>query len=73
MAKDVLHIGEEVERLRGERGWTRAELARRARTSPQTIWNIEGRHFGPSLLMAVRIADALGVSVEDLIEREAIA
>ena len=56
-------------RLREERdsnGWTQAELAARVGVSRKTINTVENRVFTPSATLAIKLAEALGVSVETL-------
>ena len=56
-------------RLREERtqlGWTQAELAERVGVSRKTINTVENGVFIPSTLLALRLAAALGKSVEQL-------
>ena len=56
-------------RLREERtqlGWTQAELAERVGVSRKTINTVENGVFIPSTLLALRLAAALGRSVEQL-------
>ena len=47
-------------------GWTQAELAARVGVSRKTINTIENGIFIPSTLTALKIAEALSRSVEDL-------
>lgn len=49
---------------------TMQELAAKADTHPTTISKIEGEQRSPSLLLAVKLAKALGCGVDDLV-REA--
>ena len=56
-------------RLREERirqGRTQAELAALVRVSRKTINTVENRVFVPSALLALRLARALGTTVEQL-------
>jgi putative transcriptional regulator len=56
-------------RLREERltrGWTQAELAELVGVSRKTINTIENGVFVPSTLLALKIARAFGLRVEDL-------
>jgi len=56
-------------RLREERdskGWTQADLAPRVGVSRKTINTVENRVFTPSATLAIKLAEALGVSVERL-------
>ncbi|HXH81710.1 MAG TPA: helix-turn-helix transcriptional regulator [Candidatus Tectomicrobia bacterium] len=55
--------------LRDERGWSQAELAKRADVTPAYIAQLEtGARKNPSLEILKRIARALGVPVTDLLE-----
>ncbi len=56
-------------RLRDARvaaGWTQAELAERVGVSRKTINTVENGVFVPSTVLALKLARALGVSVEGL-------
>jgi transcriptional regulator with XRE-family HTH domain len=64
-------IGQRVRKLREARGWTQQQLADRAGLTNDTISNYErgGRRGqkAPSLPTVKAIADALGVSMDDLL------
>lgn len=60
-------VGEGIRRARQEHGWTQAFLAEQAGLSPNYIARLERGELGPSLFVANRICDALGVSVEALL------
>jgi putative transcriptional regulator len=51
---------------REARGWTQAELAGRIGVSRKTVNTIENRVFVPSTLIALKLARALEVPVEEL-------
>jgi putative transcriptional regulator len=55
-------LKEERERL----GLTQAELAARVGVSRKTVNTVENRVFTPSALLALKLAQALDVSVEQL-------
>ena len=58
-----------VNDLRAERerlGWTQAELAERVGVSRKTVNTIENHVFAPSALLAIKLARAVGRSVEDV-------
>jgi transcriptional regulator with XRE-family HTH domain len=61
-------IARNVRRLRGERGFTLDELAGRASVSRGMLIQIEQDRTNPSVGTLVRIADALGASVAQLVE-----
>jgi transcriptional regulator with XRE-family HTH domain len=55
--------GQVIVRLREERGWSTARLARLAGMHSQTLYKLEGGQRAPSLETARKIAAALGVSL----------
>ena len=56
--------------LRAERRWSQASLAERVGVSRNSINSIENGKFDPSLPLAFRIADAFGLTVEEVFLRE---
>jgi putative transcriptional regulator len=56
--------------LRAERQWSQAELAGRVRVSRNSINSVENGKFDPSLPLAFRIADAFGLTVEDVFVKD---
>jgi putative transcriptional regulator len=56
--------------LRAERQWSQAELADRVRVSRNSINSVENGKFDPSLPLAFRIADAFGLTIEQVFERD---
>jgi len=48
--------------------WTQEELARRVNVTRKTINTVENGKFVPSAYLALRIARAFGVSVEELFQ-----
>ncbi len=58
--------GAAVKRLRTERGWTQAELARRARVARNTIARIETGNRNPSLTLVEGLARIFKVGIADL-------
>ena len=56
--------------LRAERKWSQAELADRVSVSRNSINSIENGKFDPSLPLAFRIADAFGLTIEEVFSRE---
>ena len=53
-----------LQELRGEHGWTQAELAQRVGVSRQTINSIETGRFEPSLSLALKLAGLFGTPLE---------
>jgi putative transcriptional regulator len=64
-------IQNRIRRLRFDHGeMTQQALAERIGATRQTIIAIEGGKYAPSLELAFRIADAFGVGVNDVFQRE---
>lgn len=55
-----------VKELRTDAGMTQQQLADRVHVSSRTIISLEKELYNPSLLLAYRIAELFGVTVEDL-------
>ena len=55
-----------VKELRTAAGMTQQQLADLVRVSSRTIISIEKEQYSPSLMLAYRMAEVLGVSVEEL-------
>jgi len=55
---------------RDKRGWTQAELAARIGVSRKTINTVENGVFVPSTMIALKLAQALNVPVEELFSIE---
>ncbi len=53
---------------RAMKNWTQEELARRVNVTRKTINTVENGKFVPSTYLALRIARAFGVSVEELFQ-----
>ena len=56
--------------LRFEKRMTQEELAIRVGVSRQTIMSIENGHTNPSVLLAFKIAKALGMGIEEAFQTE---
>jgi putative transcriptional regulator len=57
-----------LKEARSRLGLTQAELAMRVSVSRKTINTVENGVFVPSTVLALRLAAALGVSVEELFQ-----
>ena len=57
--------------LRGQRGWSQAELAERLDVSRQTVNAIETGKYDPSLPLAFALARLFGKRIEELFDPEA--
>ena len=63
MAERLLNA---IKAAREARGWTQADLADRVGVTRKTINTVENNVFVPSTLIALKIARAFEMSVEDL-------
>ena len=59
-----------IRALRGEQGWSQAELAERLGVSRQTVNAIETGRYDPSLPLAFTIARVFGLSIEEIFQPE---
>jgi transcriptional regulator with XRE-family HTH domain len=60
-------LGERVRALRRERGWTLELLAERSGVSRAMISKLERGEKNPTLVVAARVAEGLGVSLSQLV------
>ncbi|WP_440959746.1 helix-turn-helix transcriptional regulator [Oceanicaulis sp. LC35] len=58
-----------VKTYRVDRGLSRQELATRVQVHPQTIGAIERGQFNPTIEVALRLSEALGVGLDALFTR----
>ena len=54
--------------LRGQRGWSQAELANRLEVSRQTVNSLENGRYDPSLPLAFRIAHVFEMAIEQIFD-----
>jgi putative transcriptional regulator len=57
-----------LKQLRGEQGWSQAELAKRLDVTRQTVIALEKGKYDPSLPLAFRISRVFGLPIEKLFE-----
>jgi putative transcriptional regulator len=60
------HLANRIKERRTELGLTQAELAERVGVTRKTVNTVENLVFTPSALLAIKLAESLGVSVEQL-------
>jgi putative transcriptional regulator len=53
---------------RADRGWTQADLAERVGVTRKTINTVENGVFVPSTVLALKLARALGMTVEEVFQ-----
>ncbi len=69
MTNQNVLMGKRITDARRRRGWSKAELGRRAGVAPSYVTRIEQGKFGrPSVDQVKALADALGVALTDLTE-----
>lgn len=59
-----------IKEVRLDKGITQMQLAEEVMVSRQTIISIESKRYTPSVLLSIKIANALGKKVEQLFELE---
>ena len=59
-----------LDKLRTNRKWTQQDLADHLDVSRQTIISLEQGRYNPSLLLAFRISQVFGLSIEEIFIRE---
>jgi putative transcriptional regulator len=57
-----------LKQLRGEQGWSQAELAEKLDVTRQTVIALEKGKYDPSLPLAFRISRVFGLPIEKLFE-----
>jgi len=62
------HLGGRVKRLRSERGWSLEALASASGVSRSMLSQIERERANPTLAVTLRIAQAFGLTLGDLLE-----
>ena len=63
-----MSIGENIRRLRTERGWTQDQLAEKLDVTFQAVSSWERDEHSPELDKAVRLAELFGVSLSAVVE-----
>lgn len=66
MEIDYISIGKRIKELRIEKGWTQAILAEKSDVEPSNISHIERAATKLSLPTLVNIANALGVTLDEI-------
>jgi putative transcriptional regulator len=59
-------LANSLKERRAELGFTQAELADRVGVTRKTVNTVENGIFTPSTILALKLAESLGVSVEQL-------
>ena len=66
--QEDIKIGENIARLRKEKGWTQEELAKELDVTFQAVSSWERDEYKPELKMFIKLAEALGVPATWIIE-----
>jgi len=61
-------LGKRIIRLREQKGWTQADLARACNKDRQAIEKLENGRVNPTLYTLLEIANALEVSLSELVD-----
>lgn len=65
-----LAIENNMQRLIDERGWTIYRLAKESGVTVSALYNIGKKRQGPYVETAVKLADALNVSLDELVREK---
>ncbi|MEO1969492.1 MAG: helix-turn-helix transcriptional regulator [Sphingomonadaceae bacterium] len=68
MSPILATIGAHVRSLRKQRGLTQIELGQKIGLNPNLLGRIERGDQNPALLTLAKVADGLGVSLEELVK-----
>ena len=68
MMPDHPNLKNNLKALRTAKGLTQSEMAMEVNVSRKTINTVENGIFIPSTILSLRLANALGVTVEDLFQ-----
>lgn len=63
-------VGQKIRKLRRNQDLTQAELGKKSGIDARNLTRYENDHLHPSMKVLKRIAEALGVAVDELIEAE---
>lgn len=63
-------IGEHIKQERKKRGWTQAKLAKKANIALVSVQYYEEGRALPSTLSLIGLADAFGISLDQLVGRK---
>lgn len=66
-----LAIEENISRLIDERGWTLYRLSKNSSVSLTALYTLGSKKQGPSAETLVKLADALGVTLDELVRKKA--
>ena len=61
-------VGEQIVKVRQEKGWTQADLAKACDKDPQSIERVENGKINASIYYLFEIAIALDVPLSDLVK-----
>ena len=62
-----VHLGENIKKLRKQKGWSQSELADKASITPTHVNRLETGKYNPSIDVVLRLAQALDVSLDQLV------
>ena len=65
-------VGENIKRIRNERGFTQKELSKKIGTTQQNLAQYENGKRNPKIETIYKIADALEVDISELLEYKTI-
>jgi len=64
----IQKLGQQVIKLREQKGWTQSELARNCFKDRQSIERLENGKINPSVFYLFEIASGMGISLKELLD-----
>ena len=64
----IQKLGQQVIKLREQKGWTQSELARNCFKDRQSIERLENGKINPSAFYLFEIASGMGISLKELLD-----
>ncbi len=68
MTNSAKKLGDNIKRIRTEKGMTQGDLCRKLELDRSYMSNVENGNKNPTLATIEKIAKALGVSIEELMK-----
>ena len=69
MESEPVKLGKNLKRLRTEKGFTQADIAKAVGVTCPYLSNIENGKVNPTLLTLAKLANALKINIEELIKQ----
>jgi transcriptional regulator with XRE-family HTH domain len=68
MKEEARKLGENLKRIRGQKGLTQVEIAKKLEVNRSFVSNIENAKTNPTLATIANLAKVLGVAIDELLK-----